>query len=41
MIIAWIFGVTFGMILGVGTKANVDYAKCMKDKPAIECKKYL
>lgn len=37
MIIAWIFGVGFGLITGFGAKNEVDFHNCMKQADNTKC----
>ena len=37
MIIAWIFGVSFGLIGGFGIKNEVDYKNCLKTEAKEKC----
>lgn len=37
MVIGWIFGVFFGAIVGFGSKAELDYNKCIKSMDKAKC----
>lgn len=38
MELAWLFGVLFGLVGGLGAKSTVDYNNCLKTQSETVCK---